>query len=195
MAPDDIPGVVALQRSCFPAPFPEELLWSEEHLLQHLTLCPEAQFVAVQSEMIIGSASNLIISEGNWCGHHSWEVTVGGPFLNMHDPQGSTLYGVDVSVHPAKRGQGVGRALYARRFEFVAERRLVRYGTACRVPDLSRSGLSPEAYGAAVAAGRMVDRTMTPLLRYGLSYLGIIKEYMDDPESLNCAALLERVIA
>lgn len=46
MLPKDIEGAVALQRDCFPPPFPEELLWQISHLQRHLEIFPEGQFVA-----------------------------------------------------------------------------------------------------------------------------------------------------
>ena len=99
MTPNDILGAVELQRACFPPPFPEELLWRAEHLARHLELFPEGQFVAVDTDNAIwGSASSVLISEENYNAHRNWDTTVGGPFLNAHDPHGTTLYGVDISV-------------------------------------------------------------------------------------------------
>jgi hypothetical protein len=46
MSSDDVQDVVALQRSCFPAPFPEELLWQPQHIERHLQLFPQGQLVA-----------------------------------------------------------------------------------------------------------------------------------------------------
>ena len=53
-----------------------------------------------------------------------------------------------------------------------------------------RQGLRPEVYAFQVQAGDLTDRTLTPLLRYGLNLKGVIEDYMEDEESLNCAALL-----
>ena len=196
MATHDIEGVVALQRACFPAPFPEEFLWRSEHLLRHLEIFPAGQFVAVEESQVIGSASNTRITADNWQAHKSWDETVGGPLLTNHNPKGSTLYGLDISVHPAWRGKGVGRALYQARFNFVRTEGLTRYGTACRIPgylnwSLTAADPSPEKYVAEVVAERAADRTLTPLLRYGLRLLDVIHDYMDDEESTNSAALLE----
>jgi hypothetical protein len=197
MTTADIPGAVALQRACFPPPFPEELLWNAEHLAAHLQIFPDGQLIAEAGSAVIGSASSLIISEENWQAHRNWDSTVGGPFLKNHEPNGSTMYGVDVSVHLAWRGRGVGRAFYKARFQIASKLGLARYGTACRIPDFSKwlgdhSNSMPDDYGCAVAAGETVDRTLTPLLRYGLDYLGLIRDYMPDEESANAAALLQR---
>lgn len=189
----DIAGVVALQRDCFPPPFPEDLLWQAEHIAHHLEIFPEGQWVAEQGGRIVASCTNLILEEANWQAHLDWESTVGGHFLRAHAPGGTTLYGVDLSVAPASRGQGIGRSLYQARFDFVRAHALTRYGTAVRMPDYQSQaqGQAPQAYAEAVAAGTLTDRTLTPLLRMGTEFLGVIENHMDDEESGHAAAILE----
>ncbi len=46
-------------------------------------------------------------------------------------------------------------------------------------------------YARVVVEGKATDRTLTPLLRYGLGFVEVIENYMDDEESGNAAALLE----
>lgn len=86
--------------------------------------------------------------------------------------------------------------LYQERFNYVTTRRLTRFGTACRLPDYHKakqleSYLTLEQYADEVSRGIRVDRTMTPLLRYGLIFKGVIHNHMDDIESGNAAAILE----
>ncbi|MCW5935999.1 MAG: GNAT family N-acetyltransferase [Fimbriimonadaceae bacterium] len=196
MALADVSGVVALQKACFPPPFPQDYHWLEGHIRAHLTVFPEGQFVAERAGLVIGSASNLIVSEEGWESHADWMETTGGTEFQNHDPQGSTLYGADISVHPETRGQGVGRALYQARFNLVKANGLRRFGTACRIPDwrewsVANRDTLKQAYCLAVVRGDARDRTLTPLLRMGMAYRGVIEDYMDDDESGNAAALLE----
>jgi GNAT superfamily N-acetyltransferase len=196
MNPSDIAAVVALQRACYPAPFPEDLLWQAEHIERHLIVFPEAQFVCELDGQVVGSSSATIISEDKWRSHSNWSDTVGGLYLDAHDPCGNTLYGLDISVHPKYRGIGCGRSLYERRFDLVRRLGLSRFGTACRIPGLAASlshGTSSGAgdYVAKVASMEINDRTLTPLLRYGLRVIGVVADYMEDPESRNYAASLE----
>lgn len=189
----DIEGVVALQRECFPAPFPEELLWQAAHIARHIEIFPGGQWVAEHDGQIVASCTNLLISEEHWQAHLNWEETVGGHLLTAHQPEGTTLYGVDVSVSPAWRGQGLGRRMYEARFEFVRQHALSRYGTAVRMPDylVQAQRQSPQAYAEAVVAGTLSDRTLTPLLRMGTQFNGVIENHMDDEESGHAAAILE----
>jgi GNAT superfamily N-acetyltransferase len=195
MGVEDVPGAVALQRACFPPPFPAEFHWRAEHLMRHLSTFSAGQFIAVEGGTVIGCASNCIISEARWLAHRGWSETVGGPFVENHDPTGTTLYGLDVSVHPDWQGKGVGRALYFARFDLVRALKLERYGTACRLPGFlawSRAVEAPsvENYVAEVVGRRISDRTLTPMLRYGLRFVGVIHDYMTDDESADAAALL-----
>jgi GNAT superfamily N-acetyltransferase len=193
---EDVPAVVALQKLAFPPPFSEELHWDPEHLVRHIELFPEGQLVADCDGEVVGSCSNTIVSEHAWRAHGSWYETVGGPDLHGFAPLGTTLYGLDISVHPEHRRAGIGRRFYQSRFELVRRRGLARYGTGCRLPDFrSYQKEHPEVdareYARRVVAGEASDRTLTPLLRYGLDFVGVKEKYMEDDESGDAAALLE----
>ncbi len=184
-------GVVALQTLCFPPPFDADLLWKHEHLRRHLELFPDGQFVGVSDGQVVASCSNTLISEIDWHAHRSWDETVGGCFLENFDAEGSTVYGLDISVHPEFRRRGVAKALYQARFRLV-ETGYSRYGTACRLPDFIHNHFpTAELYAWAVSRGEVEDRTLTPLLKMGLTMTDVLTNYMEDPESGNAAALLE----
>ncbi len=192
MSPETVQDVAALQRACFPPPFPEELLWTPAHLFSHLRHFPAGQFVARTENQVVGSASSLIISQAAWESHGDWETVTGGLGLSNHDPAGAVLYGADISVHPSWRGRGVAKLLYQARFELVRRLGLELYGTVCRIPDFVASGFShPLTFADAVAHSTAEDRTLSPLLKMGLTYRGIIEKHMDDPESGHAAAILE----
>ena len=134
----------------------------------------------------------MLMTEHNWVAHLSWEDATGGLALPHHDPSGTTLYGIDISVHPEMRGKGIARQLYEARFHLVRTQKYTRYGTVCRMPDYRRSDCpTPEDYAQAVVKREFVDRTLTPLLRLGLTYVGLIPGYLDDPESADTGAILE----
>ena len=197
---EDATGVAALQRLCFPEPFPEDLLWKAEHIAHHIALFHEGQFVVKHQGLVIGSTTNALIDEDHFQAHLPWEETIGGLHLTQHDPAGCTLYGVDISVHPDWRSKGIGRALYQARFDFVRNERLTRYATGCRVPgfrewltqrSLAKSLEALNEYLSLVQMNQLNDRTLTPLLKMGVTLVRGQLDYMEDEESLNCAALLE----
>lgn len=193
MRPADIAGVVNLQRACFPAPFPEELLWRAEHIAAHLGQFAEGQFVAVDAEdQVWASATNMRLNQSTWDAHPDWETKTGGLALPHHSPDGAVLFGVDISVHPKMRRQGLARSLYQARFDLVGREGIARYATVCRLPGFATSGYeSVRAYAEAVAQGHASDATLTPLLRMGLTFVGVQTDYMDDVESGHAGARLE----
>ena len=196
MAPTDVSAAVGLQVLAFPPPFNQDYHWDPETLLLHIEKFPEGQLVAESEGKVIGTSSNTIIDEEVWQLHAGWYRSVGGPDLDNFNPDGSTLYGLDITVHPAYRRIGVGRSFYNTRYQMVKARGLVRYGTGCRMPDFrtyeaSHPGTTIEQYAQAVVQGRAVDRTLTPMLRYDLAFLGVIRNYMPDFESSDSGALLE----
>ena len=190
---DDVSEAAALQPLAFPPPFPAKFHWRPEHMAAHVRLFPEGQFIALADGQVVGSCTNCIVSEAVWQRHASWMDTIGGPNMEFHHPLGTTLYGVDISVHPSFRKLGIGRAFYQSRFDLVQKLGLKRYSTACRLPDYQShsDAYSKEAYATAVFRGEIFDRTLTPFSRFGMQFIGIIEGYMEDKESGNAAALWE----
>lgn len=193
MRPEDIAGVVNLQRACFPAPFPQELLWRPEHIAAHLNQFPQGQFVAADEDgRVWASATNMRLNRTNWDAHPDWETKTGGLALPRHSLDGEVLFGVDISVHPDMRRQGLARSLYQARFDLVGQDGIVLYATVCRLPGFATSGYeNVSAYAEAVAKGLASDATLTPLLRMGLTFAGVQTDYMDDVESGHAGARLE----
>lgn len=193
MRPDDVAEVVGLQRACFPVPFPEELLWRQEHIATHLAQFPDGQFVAAEpSGRVVASATNMRLNQASWDNHLDWETKTGGLALPRHAPDGEVLFGVDISVHPQARRQGLARRLYQARFEMIDNSRLTLYATVCRLPGFSASEFQDvAAYAEAVAHDQAIDPTLTPLLRMGLTFAGVQTDYMDDEESGHAGARLE----
>lgn len=102
------------------------------------------------------------------------------------------MYGLDISVHTDYRRMGIGRKFYKERFALTQSKGLEMYATACRIPDFSTSGCpTVQQYCQEVSINQRADRTLSPLLRYGLVLVDVLEGYMDDAESGNAAALLE----
>ncbi len=192
----DVPGAVALQALCFPPPFSDDYHWDPEHIQHHIEVFPEGQWIAEADGAIVGNCTNIILSEERWQARAGWEATAGGAYLRNFDPGGTTLYGLDIGVHPDYRRRGIARAFYAARFELVRQRGLTRFGTACRVPgwqawSRGHNGADQTIYAREVVGGGVQDVTLTPLLRMGLAFLEVIPNYMPDEESGDAGALLE----
>ena len=192
MEPIHFAGVIELQQLAFPPPFDRDLLWKEEHLIAHTTKFPLGQLVAVSDSQIVGSCSNTILNSDWFDQKLPWKEMVGGYSISTFDPAGKTLYGLDISVHPDFRRQGIGKTFYEHRKALVCNLDFQRYATTCRIPDFESSGCSNvHQYGQEVLAESRSDRTLTPLLRYGLTMISVLENHWDDPESGHAAARLE----
>jgi len=192
-ATQDIEQLIAIQRDCFPPPYPAEQLWNEKQLRNHIEIFPEGALCVAAGDALIASATALIIAWQPSDPAHSWAEVTDNGYITTHNPQGNTLYGVDIAVRPSWRNQGIARLLYQARYELVKKLNLVRFIAGGRIPGYyqHRHTLSPEEYVQQVIARKLTDPVITPQLRAGLQPLQLIHDYLPDEESANCALLLE----
>jgi GNAT superfamily N-acetyltransferase len=193
--PADIPGIVALSSRIYGA----DSAWSPAQLESHLSHFPDGQFVAVvpdgDGERLLGMAASLIIRWDDYTLSGAWrDFTATGTFSN-HDPvAGRTLYGAEVMADPARRGQGVGTALYRARRRLVERLGLLRIRAGARLRGYHRiaNQMSAEAYVACVVRGERRDATLSFQLARGFHVIGVVGGYLrHDPESLGWAAVIE----
>lgn len=190
----DIPQIVALSERIYGV----EAAWTPRHLLSHLEVFPEGQFVAVvptdAGDRVLGMAASLIIRWDDYDLADAWrDFTDLGMFTN-HDPAGRTLYGAEVMTDPERRGQGVGSALYRARARLVERLGLLRIRAGARLRGYHRFArtMSAEAYVVEVVARRRRDPTLSFQLGRGFGVIGVVGSYLrHDPESLGWAAVIE----
>jgi GNAT superfamily N-acetyltransferase len=170
--------------------------WSLAQLSSHLNVFPDGQFVAIYrpEQRIVGMASSLVILWDDYEVDMSWrDFTDRGMFTN-HDPNGRTLYGAEVMVHPAMQGKGVGKKIYAARRELTQRLGLkrIRAGARLRGYHNYADRISPMEYVKQVCSGKIGDPTLSFQLRQGFHVIKVVKSYLQsDPESLGHAALIE----
>ncbi|MFC4545437.1 GNAT family N-acetyltransferase [Paenactinomyces guangxiensis] len=189
---DDFDGLLQVQREAFPPPFPEELLWNREQIAAHVETFPAGAMVAEVDGIITGSATSLIVQ---YTGEpHTWaEAADDGYIRNSHQPDGDSLYGIDLCVRPAFRGRGVAQALYAARKELVKSLGLKRLIAGCRIPGFHQYAGQMDAaeYVQKVAHGQIKDPVLTFMVKQGLKPQQVLDDYLEDEESLNKAVLVE----
>ncbi|PYZ96146.1 GNAT family N-acetyltransferase [Alteribacter lacisalsi] len=188
---EDYESLLAIQKEAFPPPFPEELWWSKDQIKAHVDTFPEGALIAEVDGQPAGSATGLIVK---WTGRpHTWEDAAGGGYITAHDPDGDTLYGIDVCVSPRFRGRGVAGALYEARKKLVADLGLTRFVAGCRIPGYHEHAgfMTPEEYMEEVASGRLKDLVLSFAMKNGMTPLQVIRDYLDDEESHNCAVMVE----
>lgn len=187
----DFPGIIDLCR----AVYPHSPSWSTAQLESHHTVFAEGQAVAVErGNMVVGMAASLIVLWDDYDMDTSWrDFTKHGTFAN-HDPDGRTLYGAEIMVHPLYQGLGIGKQLYQWRRELVRRLGLLRIRAGARLRGYSRHAaeMSAEAYVRKVVAGELSDPTLSFQLRQGFHVLAVVGNYLrNDPASLGWAAVIE----
>ncbi|MGJ7922392.1 GNAT family N-acetyltransferase [Neobacillus sp. LXY-4] len=189
----DFPALIKIQQESFPPPFPSELWWNEEQLTNHVTLFPEgALCIEVDGEMA-GSMTGLLVDFNPAHPDHTWEEITDNGYIRNHNPNGDTLYVVDIGVRPAYRKLGLGKWLMQSMYDVVIHKRLKRLLGGGRIPGYHKVAdeMSPEQYLEAVIKGELKDLVITFLLRCGRTPVKVAPNYLEDQESCNYAALME----
>lgn len=191
--PGDFDGIIALTAAVYPG----TPAWSRDQLASHLRVFPEGQLVALDPDGgVVGMAASLVVLWDDYDDEESWrDFTDRGMFTN-HDPEGHTLYGAEVMVHPERQGLGIGKALYAARRELVERLglRRIRAGARLRGYHTVADRMSAREYVEAIVRGELADPTLTFQIGQGFTVFGVVRNYLrHDPESLGWAALIEWV--
>lgn len=189
----DIPALIDIQRECFPPPFPSELWWNEEQLLHHIHKFPEGALCAEYDGRLIGSMTGLIVDFDPQHTQHTWAEITDHGYIRNHNPQGDSLYVVDISVQPSYRKFGIGKCLMQSMYETVIQLQLSRLLGGGRMPGyhLHAERLTPEQYVEQVIQGELRDSVISFLLRCGRMPVSVVPDYLEDEESCNHALLME----
>lgn len=195
--PEDLPRIPALMRRVYAPPqFGPESVWSERSLTSHLEHFPQGQFVAVTTEgRLVGTATSMRVPLSRALAPHTWaDITAHGT-LESHDPAGSALYGVNITVDPELQGLGIGRMIYEARFRLGRSEGCLAFLAGARLADYHHhKNLSPEAYTMEVIAGRIYDPTLSKQLALGFVVRGLLRGYAPDPHTGGHAALIYRAL-
>ncbi len=191
---DDIPALVELNRAAYPVLAGENVVWAEPHLRSHQRVFPQGQLVAELGGKVVGAVSTLVVNLGrDPLRFHTWAGITDGGFFTNHDPEGDTLYGADVYVHPDMRGKGVGHALYEARRQLcrrLNKRRILAGGRLWNYHEHA-DRMSPEEYAQRVVSGELHDLVLSFQVHEGFVLRGVMPNYLRDPKSRNHASLIE----
>ena len=109
VAPTDYDAIIEICKLVYPSEEP----YTAEELEDHRQVFPQGQFVAIEEtrNAVAGVHFTLRLSLMDFHIDDPWDIlTAGGTFLD-HNPQGPTLYGADIMVHPGHQHHGIAHAL------------------------------------------------------------------------------------
>lgn len=168
--------------------------WSREQFVSQIHRFPEGQICIEDHGKVVAAAISLIVEYRRFGDQHSyWQIT-GNGYLTTHDPDGDTLYGVDVFVHPDYQGLRLGRRLYDARKELCEKLNLRAIVAGGRIPGYAgyAEQLTPQQYVEKVKNHEVTDPILTFQLANDFHVRKIITGYLpDDSRSGAYATLIE----
>ncbi len=171
---EDFDRLVALQRACFPG----MATWKREQIESQLALFPEGQVVVELGGELVASSSSLIVDFSEYSEWHSWKEISDNGYIRNHDPEGDTLYGIEVMVDPRYRGLKLARRLYGERKRLARERNLRRIIVGGRIPGY---GAHAEEMSAVEYVGQVMDKTLfDPVLTAQVANGFVLKQLVPD---------------
>lgn len=192
--PADYDDIIEICKLVYPTDNPYTL----EELTDHGKVFPQGQFVAIdiESEAVAGVHFTLRLRMNDFHIDDPWDIlTAGGSFLD-HLPDGPTLYGADIMVHPSHQHHGIGHALTDQARFLVQELRLWRMVGGSRLPGFSKHAatMTVEQYVEAVLAGKMFDPVLSIHLKDGWTAVRPIHGYLQhDADSAGWAVVIQWV--
>ncbi|HEY6669162.1 MAG TPA: GNAT family N-acetyltransferase, partial [Candidatus Nitrosopolaris sp.] len=190
---NDIPKIVDLQRASFPDMAIYGMIWPSSFLQSHIQIFPEGQLCVEVDGRLIGSASSLIVSLRPDHAQHTWAYITGNGLFKNHDPNGDSLYGADISIHPEFRRNGIGTMLYNVRKDMTIRLNLRRILAGGRLYNYHKytSTMSAQEYAEKVVNGELKDPVLSFQLENGFKFIKVLSDYLYDKRSLNYASFIE----
>lgn len=188
----DYDAIVAMQLKCFPGIKP----WAREQIESQLRIFPEGQLCLEVNGKIAASTSNLIVDFDQYSEWHNLKEISDSGFIRNHDPNGDTLYGIEIMVDPDYQGMKFARRLYDARKELCRKKNLRSIIVGGRIPGYGEHStkMSAREYVEKVISKKFVDPVLTTQLANGFTLRRLIPNYMpSDTASRGYATFLEWV--
>ncbi len=168
--------------------------WTKRQFAAQLMRFPDGQICIEDNGKVVAAAISMIVDYVKFGDKHTyWQIT-GKGFITTHDPEGDTLYGIDVFVHPSYQGLRLGRRLYDARKELCEKLNLKRIIAGGRIPEYKNHAdkLAPQKYIELVKNKEIFDPILTFQLANDFHVRKILTNYLPgDKDSKSYATLLE----
>jgi predicted amidohydrolase/ribosomal protein S18 acetylase RimI-like enzyme len=188
----DLTAIAQLQARCFPG----VASWTEAQFYNHLRLFPEGQIGVELDGELVATSSSMLVDGSAYDEPHTYKAVSDAGNMNTHDPEGDTLYGLDIAVDPAFRGYRLSRRIYDERKALVRARNLRGILVGGRVPQFHEhvDEMSIGEYVRKVVSKEVRDPTITAQLSNGFTIRRVLPGYLpSDRESCGYAVLMEWV--
>lgn len=187
---EDYDAVCQLQLKCFPG----MKTWTKEQFESQISIFQEGQICIVYQGKIVASSSSLILDFALYSDWHTWKEIADDGFIRNHNPNGNTLYGIEIMVDPEFRGLKLARRIYDARKQLARKYNLMRIILGGRIPGYSQyaNEMSAKEYVEKVTNKILYDPVLTTQVSNGFVVKRIITDYLTaDQESKGYATFLE----
>ncbi|TGE16278.1 GNAT family N-acetyltransferase [Hymenobacter elongatus] len=168
--------------------------WSAEEFGALVRKFPEGQICIEDNGQVVAAALAIIVQYSDFGDRHTYAKITGNGKFQTHNPDGDTLYGVDVFVDPEYRSLRLGRRLYDARKELCENLNLRAMVAGGRIPGYAAYAgeMTPAKYVEMVRNKEITDPILTFQLSNEFHVRKIIRGYLPyDSESKAFATLLE----
>ncbi len=168
--------------------------WAQDEYNALIRKFPEGQICIEDNGQVVAAALAIIVDYSKFGDKHTYTKITGNGTFNTHDPDGDTLYGVDVFVDPEYRSLRLGRRLYDARKELCENLNLRAMLAGGRIPGYAAHAdeMTPAKYVEKVRNKELTDPILTFQLSNDFFVRKIIRGYLPyDSESKSFATLLE----
>ncbi len=168
--------------------------WTKKEFATQLSKFPEGQICIEDNGKVIAAALSLIVKYSKFGDSHTYQEITGNGTFKTNDPDGDTLYGTDIFVHPEYQGLRLGRRLYDARKELCENLNLRSIIAGGRIPGYQEyaNEYTPRQYIDLVKTKELYDPILTFQMANDFHVRKIITNYMpEDLESQFYATLLE----
>jgi GNAT superfamily N-acetyltransferase len=194
VAPADCQAIIEICRLVYPREEP----YTVDELEDHRQVFPQGQFVAIDDTRgaVAGVHFTLRLRLMDFHIDDPWDVlTAGGSFLD-HNPEGPTLYGADIMVHPDHQHHSIAHALTDQARFLVQEEGLWRMVGASRLPGYGKlcATMTIEQYVDGVLNGTLFDPVLSLHIKDEWTAVKPIHGYLQhDEDSANWAEVIQWV--
>jgi ribosomal protein S18 acetylase RimI-like enzyme len=170
---EDYDQIVGLQLKSFPDMKP----WSKEQIESQLATFPDGQICIEYQGRIVASSSSLILDFAMYADWHNWREIADSGFIRNHNPEGNTLYGIEIMVDPEFRGMRLARRLYDARKKMAREKNLMRIVLGGRIPGYHqhKDQMTAREYVDRVINKDLFDPVLTTQLSNGFVLVRLLK--------------------
>jgi len=170
--------------------------WTGRQFQSQLARFRDGQICIEDRGKVVAAALSLIVDYDRYGDFHTHDQITGNGYLTTHQPDGDTLYGVDVFVHPDYRGLRLGRRLYDARKELCRKLNLRRIVFGGRIPgyDAYSGSLTPRQYIELVKKQEVYDPVLTFQLSNDFHVRRVITGYLPEDEESHAYAVISEWI-